>query len=326
MTFSSDRNVPSGPGNQKGMKFETLMLHVGQEEPDPVSDARATPIYLTTSYVFDNCDDAADRFALKTQGNIYSRLTNTTTDVFERRVAALEGGTAALAVASGAAAIAYTINNLAFSGDHIVSSTTIYGGTYNLFGVTMKKMGIECTFVDQNISEEELLKLVRPNTKAIFGETITNPTVTVFDFEKFAKLAHDHGVPLIVDNTFATPVNCRPFEWGADIVTHSTTKYMDGHGAAVGGCIVDSGKFDWSASGKYPAISDPNPSYHGVSFVKAAGAAAFVTYIRAECGRTELTQKEVAQQMGISQSYISRLEKRIMLRLRKELIRQTNCV
>ena len=283
MTFSSDRNVPSGPGNQKGMKFETLMLHVGQEEPDPVSDARATPIYLTTSYVFDNCDDAADRFALKTQGNIYSRLTNTTTDVFERRVAALEGGTAALAVASGAAAIAYTINNLAFSGDHIVSSTTIYGGTYNYFAHTLKSYGVDCTFVDPTgidpVSSFE--SCIRENTKAVFIETIGNPNANLVDIDALAEMCNRHGVPLVVDNTFATPYLFRPLEHGADIVVESATKFIGGHGLVLGGLIVENGKFDWEGSGRFPHLVDPDPSYHGVSFVRDCADSPFCTRVRA---------------------------------------------
>ena len=260
------------------LKFETLQLHVGQETPDPVTDARAVPIYLTSSYVFHNSEHAADRFGLRDAGNIYGRLTNPTEDVFERRIAALEGGVAALAVGSGAAALTYAFQAVAHAGDHIVAAKNIYGGTYNLFGTTLKKMGIECTFVDQDLPEEELAKLFKPNTKVVFGETITNPTVSVFDIEKFARLAHSHGVPLIVDNTFATPVNCRPFEFGADIVTHSTTKYMDGHATAVGGCIVDSGNFDWLAhADKYPGLTTPDDSYHGIVYAERFGKAAYIT-------------------------------------------------
>ena len=262
----------------RNLKFETLQLHVGQETPDPVTDARAVPIYLTSSYVFHNSEHAADRFGLRDAGNIYGRLTNPTEDVFERRIAALEGGVAALAVGSGAAALTYAFQAVAHAGDHIVAAKNIYGGTYNLFGTTLKKMGIECTFVDQDLPEEELAKLFKPNTKVVFGETITNPTVSVFDIEKFARLAHSHGVPLIVDNTFATPVNCRPFEFGADIVTHSTTKYMDGHATAVGGCIVDSGNFDWLAhADKYPGLTTPDDSYHGIVYAERFGKAAYIT-------------------------------------------------
>ena len=260
-------------------KFETLQLHVGQEAPDPVTDARAVPIYQTSSYVFRNCDHAAARFGLADAGNIYGRLTNPTEDVFEQRIAALEGGVAALAVASGAAAVTYTIENLAQSGDHIVSAKNIYGGTFNLISVTMKKMGIDATFVSPDATEEELNAAFQPNTKLMFGETIANPALTVLDIELFAKVAHAHSVPLIVDNTFPTPVNCRPIEWGADIVTHSTTKYMDGHGAAVGGAIVDSGKFDWMAhADKYPGLCTPDESYHGITYAEKFGKeGAFIT-------------------------------------------------
>ena len=283
MTFSDDRNIPGGPGNKDGRRFETLGLHVGQEEPDPVTDARATPIYLTTSYVFDSCDDAADRFALRTSGNIYSRLTNTTTDVFERRIAALEGGSAALAVASGAAAIAYTINNLAFAGDHIVSSTTIYGGTYNFFDHTLKGYGVDCTFVDPTGDDPlgGFESAIRDNTKAVFIETIGNPNANLIDIDALAEVCHSHGVPLVVDNTFATPYLFRPLEHGADIVVESATKFIGGHGLALGGVIVENGLFDWAGSGRFPHMVDPDPSYHGVSFARDVPGAPFCTRIRA---------------------------------------------
>ena len=269
------------------LKFETLQLHVGQESPDPVTDARAVPIYQTSSYVFRNSDHAAARFGLADAGNIYGRLTNPTEDIFEKRIAALEGGVAALAVASGAAAIDYTFQALAKTGEHIVASKTIYGGTYNLFAVTMKRMGIDFTFVSPDCTEEELNAAFQPNTKAVFGETIANPALTVLDIEKFAKAAHAHGVPLIVDNTFATPVNCRPFEWGADIITHSTTKYMDGHGAGLGGCIVDSGNFDWTKyPDKYPGLCTPDDSYHGVIYTERFGiGGAYITKATAQLMR-----------------------------------------
>ncbi len=283
MTFRDDSNIPEGPGNKNGQKFETLMLHVGQEEADPVSDARATPIYLTTSYVFKDCDDAADRFALRSNGNIYSRLTNSTTDVFEKRAAALEGGTAALAVASGAAAITYTINNLAFAGDHIVSSTTIYGGTYNYFEHTLKSYGVDCTFVDptQPGYVGKFEEAIRENTKTVFIETIGNPNANLIDIEAMAEMCHRHGVPLVVDNTFATPYLFRPLEHGADIVVESATKFIGGHGLALGGLIVENGKFDWAGSGKFKHLVDPDPSYHGVSFAKDAPDSPFCTRIRA---------------------------------------------
>lgn len=283
MTFQEDRNVPSGPMNADGKKFETLMLHVGQEEADPVTDSRATPIYLTTSYVFKNCDSAADRFALREPGNIYSRLTNTTTDVFERRLAALEGGTAALAVASGAAAITYTINNLAFCGDHIVSATTIYGGTYNFFDHTLKGLGVDCTFVDptQKDSVKAFEDAIRDNTKCVYIETIGNPNANLIDIEAMAEMAHRHGIPLVVDNTFATPYLFRPLEHGADIVVESCTKFIGGHGLVLGGAIIESGKFDWISSGKFKHLVDPDPSYHGVSFAKDCAGAPFCTRVRA---------------------------------------------
>ncbi len=261
-------------------KFETLQLHVGQEQPDPATDARAVPIYQTTSYVFRNSQHAADRFSLADAGNIYGRLTNSTQDVFEKRIAALEGGVAALATASGAAAIAYTIQALAQAGEHIVAQKTIYGGTYNLLANTLPQYGITTTFVDaHNLTEVEAA--IRPNTKAIYLETLGNPNCDIPDIDALAKLAHQHGLPLVIDNTFGTPYLIRPIEHGADIVVHSATKFIGGHGTTLGGIIVDSGKFDWAASGKYASISEPNPSYHGVSFTQAAGPAAFVTYIRA---------------------------------------------
>ena len=264
----------------KEWKFETKQLHVGQEQYDTVTDARAVPIYATTSYVFRNSQHAADRFGLRDPGNIYSRLTNPTQDIFEQRIAALEGGVAALATASGAAAITYTIEALAHAGDHIVSAKTIYGGTYNLFEHTLPTYGITTTFVDPDV-EGSFEAAIKENTKAIFIETLGNPRSNLIDIEKVAKIAHDHKIPLVVDSTFATPYLIRPIEYGADIVVHSATKFIGGHGTAIGGVIVDSGKFDWEASGKFPAFVEPNPSYHGVSFTKAVGAAAFVTYIRA---------------------------------------------
>lgn len=266
--------------SNKKYKFETLQIHVGQETPDPASDARAVPIYQTTSYVFKNSAHAAARFGLADAGNIYGRLTNSTQDVFEKRIAALEGGVAALGVASGAAAITYTILNLAQAGDNIVSAKTIYGGTYNLFEHTLPAYGITTTFVDAD-EEGAFEKAINDKTKAIFIETIGNPNATLIDIEAVAKIAHKHKIPLVVDNTFATPYLVRPFEYGADIVVHSATKFIGGHGTAIGGVIVDSGKFDWEASGKFPALVEPTPSYHGVSFTKAVGAAAFVVRIRA---------------------------------------------
>ena len=262
-------------------RFETLQVQAGQENPDPVTDARAVPIYASTSFVFHNSQHAADRFALKDAGNIYGRLTNPTQSVFEERIAALEGGSAALGVASGAAAINYTISALAKSGEHIVASKTIYGGTYNLLAHTLPlTSGITATFVDPD-EEGAFEKAIRPNTKAIYIETLGNPNSNIIDIEEVAKIAHKHGIPLVVDSTFATPYLVRPIEYGADIVVHSATKFIGGHGTAIGGVIVDGGTFDWKASGKYPWISEPNPSYHGVSFADAAGPAAFATYIRA---------------------------------------------
>ena len=261
-------------------KFETLQLHVGQEQADPASDARAVPIYATTSYVFHDCAHAAARFGLADAGNIYGRLTNSTQDVFEKRIAALEGGSAALAVASGAAAITYTIQALAGQGDHIVAQKTIYGGSYNLLSNTLPLYGVDTTFVDaHDLAAVEAA--IRPNTKAIYLETLGNPNSDIPDVDAIAAIAHAHGLPLVVDNTFGTPYLFRPIEHGADVVVHSATKFIGGHGTTLGGVIVDGGTFDWAASGKYAPIAAPNPSYHGVSFTQAAGSAAFVTYIRA---------------------------------------------
>ncbi len=261
-------------------KFETLQLHVGQEQPDPAIDARAVPIYQTTSYVFRDSAHAAARFGLADAGNIYGRLTNSTQDVLEKRIAALEGGVAALAVASGAAAITCTIQALAQAGDHIVAQKTIYGGTYNLLAHTLAQFGVAATFVDAH-DLEEVTAAIRPNTKAVYLETLGNPNSDIPDIDAIAQIAHSHGLPLVIDNTFGTPYLIRPIEHGADIVVHSATKFIGGHGTTLGGIIVDSGKFDWRASGKYAPIAEANPSYHGVSFVDAAGPAAFVTYIRA---------------------------------------------
>ena len=264
----------------RNFKFETLQLHVGQENPDPVTDARAVPIYQTSSYVFRNCDHAAARFGLADAGNIYGRLTNPTEDVFEQRMAALEGGVAALAVASGAAAITYTIENLAQAGDHIVAAKNIYGGSFNLLEHTLPQYGIEATFVDP-FNIDEVKAAIKDNTKALYIETLGNPNSDVVDIETLANIAHEHKIPLVIDNTFATPYLVRPIEYGADIVVHSATKFIGGHGTSIGGVIVDSGKFDWEASGKFASLVDPNPSYHGTSFTKAVGPAAFVTKIRA---------------------------------------------
>lgn len=267
--------------DSKNWGFETRQLHIGQEQADPVTDARAVPIYATTSYVFHDSQHAADRFGLRDAGNIYGRLTNPTEDIFEQRIASLEGGAAALAVASGAAAISYTFQALAKSGEHIVSAKTIYGGTYNLLAHTLPLTnGVTTTFVDPE-EEGAFETAIRDNTKAIFVETLGNPNSNLVDLEELAKVAHRHGIPLVVDSTFATPYLIRPIEYGADIVVHSATKFIGGHGTAIGGVIIDSGSFDWKASGRYPWISEANPSYHGVSFADAAGAAAFVTYIRA---------------------------------------------
>ena len=261
-------------------RFETLQLHVGQEQPDPATDSRAVPIYQTTSYVFKNSAHAAARFGLADAGNIYGRLTNSTQDVFEKRIAALEGGVAALATASGAAAITYTIEALAADGGHIVAQKTIYGGSYNLLEHTLSHFGVSTTFVDAH-NLEAVEGAIQENTRAIYLETLGNPNSDIPDIDAIAEIAHKHGLPLVIDNTFGTPYLIRPIEHGADIVVHSATKFIGGHGTTLGGIIVDSGKFDWKASGKYPAIADPNPSYHGVSFVEAAGPAAFITYIRA---------------------------------------------
>lgn len=262
------------------LRFETLQLHVGQEQPDPVTDARAVPIYATTSYVFHDSAHAAARFGLSDAGNIYGRLTNSTQDVLEKRVAALEGGVAALALASGAAAITYTLEALGQNGGHFVTQKTIYGGSYNLLAHTLPNFGITASFVDIH-NLEEVEAAIQDQTRGIYIETLGNPNSDIPNLDALAELAHKHGLPLIVDNTFGTPYLIRPIEHGADIVVHSATKFLGGHGTTLGGVIVDSGKFDWEASGRYPAISEPNPSYHGVSFVKAAGEAAFVTYIRA---------------------------------------------
>ena len=266
--------------DQRNFKFETLQLHVGQEQPDPTTDARAVPIYQTSSYVFRNCDHAAARFGLSDAGNIYGRLTNPTEDVFEKRIAALEGGVAALAVASGAAAVTYTILNLAQNGDNIVSAKNIYGGSFNLFEHTLPQYGIETNFVDI-FNEEEVESAINEKTKALYIETLGNPNSDVVDVESVAKIAHKHKIPLVVDNTFATPYLVRPIEYGADIVVHSATKFIGGHGTSIGGVIVDGGKFDWEASGKFDSLTKPNPSYHGISFTQACGAAAFVTKVRA---------------------------------------------
>ncbi|MDM8124667.1 O-acetylhomoserine aminocarboxypropyltransferase/cysteine synthase family protein [Mediterraneibacter glycyrrhizinilyticus] len=267
--------------NSQNWSFETKQVHIGQEQPDPATGARAVPIYASASFVFDDCQHAADRFALKDSGNIYGRLTNPTEDAFEQRIAALEGGTAALATASGAAAITYTFQALAKAGEHIVASRTIYGGSYNLLAHTLPlTSGITATFVDPE-EEGAFERAIQKNTKAIFVETLGNPNSNVADLETLAELAHKHKIPLVVDSTFATPYLVRPIEYGADIVVHSATKFIGGHGTALGGVIIDSGKFDWKDSGKYPWISEPNPSYHGVSFTDAASSASFATYIRA---------------------------------------------
>ena len=266
--------------DNRNYRFETLQLHVGQEQPDPVTDARAVPIYQTSSFVFRNSQHAADRFALKDAGNIYGRLTNPTEDVFERRIAALEGGVAALATASGAAAVTYTIQNLALSGDHIVAAKNIYGGTYNLLAHTLVDYGVTTTFVDPT-DPADFEAAIQDNTKALYIETLGNPNSEVVDIEAVAAIAHAHKIPLVIDNTFGTPYLIRPIEHGADIVVHSATKFIGGHGTTIGGVIVDGGKFDWAASGKFPQLTEPNTSYHGISFAQAAGPAAFVTRIRA---------------------------------------------
>ena len=265
---------------ERKLQFETIQLHAGQEQPDPVTDARAVPIYATTSYVFHNSQHAADRFALRDAGNIYGRLTNPTQDIFEQRIAALEGGSAALAVSSGAAAVTYTIQALAKAGDNIVAAKTIYGGSYNLLEHTLPAYGITTTFVDPD-EEGTFENAIDENTKAIYIESLGNPNSNIIDFEKVAEIAHSHNIPLVVDSTFATPYLLRPFEFGADIVVHSATKFIGGHGTAIGGVIIESGKFDWKASGKFPQFAEPNPSYHGAVFTDAAPGAAFVTYIRA---------------------------------------------
>lgn len=279
-TAKAGRRDIMGTKTERKFRFETLQLHVGQEQADPATDARAVPIYQTSSYVFHDCQDAADRFALSAGDNIYGRLTNPTEDIFERRMAALEGGSAALAVASGAAAIAYTFQNLAHQGDHIVAARNIYGGTYNFLAHTFPDFGVTTTFVDP-FDEKELEGAIRENTKAVFLETLGNPNSDVVDIEGIARIAHAHKIPLVVDNTFATPYLVQPIAYGADIVVHSATKFIGGHGTAVGGVIVEGGSFDWEASGRFPSLTEPNESYHGVSFTKAAGPAAFVTKIRA---------------------------------------------
>ena len=277
----TEENKMADIRDSKNWGFETKQLHIGQENADPVTDARAVPIYASTSYVFHNSQHAADRFGLRDAGNIYGRLTNPTEDIFEQRIAALEGGVAALAVASGAAAIDYTFQALAKTGEHIVASKTIYGGTYNLLAHTLPQTnGVTATFVDPEV-EGSFEAAIQENTKAIFIETLGNPNSNLIDIEEVAKIAHKHNIPLVVDSTFATPYLVRPIEYGADIVVHSATKFIGGHGTAIGGVIVDSGNFDWKASGKFPWISEPNPSYHGISFAEATAPAAFVTYIRA---------------------------------------------
>ena len=259
----------------KDYKFETLQVHVGQEAPDSATDARAVPIYATTSYVFKDSAQAAGRFGLTEGGNIYTRLMNPTSDVFEKRVAALEGGAAALATASGSAAITYAIQNIATAGDHIVSASNLYGGTYNLFANTLKEQGLDVTFIDES-DPQNFEKAIKPNTKALYAETLGNPNSDILDIEAVAEIAHKHGIPLIVDNTFATPFLLRPIEHGADIVVHSATKFMGGHGSVMGGDIVDGGKFDWTQNDKFPGISKPNPSYHGVVFAEACGNIAYI--------------------------------------------------
>lgn len=271
---------------EKKYHFETLALHVGQEQADPASDSRQVPIYLTSSYVFKNSQHAADRFGLADAGNIYGRLTNSTQDVFEKRIAALEGGSAALAVASGAAAVTYAIQGLAKAGENIVAAKTIYGGTYNLLAHTLPLYGIRAKFVDP-YDYEAIEAAIDENTKAIWAETLGNPLSNIVDIEKLAEIAHKHQIPLAIDNTFATPYLVRPFEYGADIVVHSATKFIGGHGATLGGVIVEGGNFDWKASGKFPWISEPNPSYHGISFADATAPAAFATYVRAILLRDE---------------------------------------
>lgn len=263
----------------KNYKFETLQLHVGQENPDPATDARAVPIYATTSYVFSDSAQAAGRFNLTESGNIYTRLMNPTSDVFEKRIAALEGGAGALAAASGSAAISYAVQNIATAGDHIVSSTNLYGGTYNLFANTLREQGLSTTFVDPSVPEN-FEKAIQPNTKLLYAETLGNPNSDVIDIEAIAEIAHKHGIPLIVDNTFATPYFLRPIEHGADIVVHSATKFIGGHGTVMGGVVIDSGKFDWAQNDKFPGLSQPNPSYHGVVFTEACGNIAYIMKLR----------------------------------------------
>ena len=277
---SGERKSGDRGSGERRYRFETLQLHVGQEQADPATDSRAVPIYQTTSYVFHDCDHAAARFGLSDAGNIYGRLTNSTQDVLERRIAALEGGVAALATASGAAAITYTLQALAQAGDHIVAQKTIYGGTYNLLAHTLPQFGVTATFVDAH-DLAELEGAIQENTKAVYLETLGNPNSDIPDIDAVAQIAHRHGLPLVVDNTFGTPYLVRPLEHGADIVVHSATKFIGGHGTTLGGIIVDGGSFNWAGVGKFPAIADANPSYHGVSFVEAAGPAAFVTYVRA---------------------------------------------
>ena len=265
--------------SDRNYKFETMQLHVGQETPDPATDSRAVPIYMTTSYVFKDSDQAAGRFALAEGGNIYTRLMNPTTDVFEKRIAALEGGVGALATASGSAAVANAVQNIALAGDHAVSSTNLYGGTYNLFANTLPDQGIKTTFVDPS-DPANFERAIQPNTKLLYAETLGNPNSDVADLDAIAAVAHRHGVPLIVDNTFASPYLCRPFEHGADVVVHSTTKFIGGHGTAMGGVVVDGGHFDWAQNDKFPGLSQPNPSYHGAVFTKVAGNAAFIVKLR----------------------------------------------
>lgn len=265
--------------SEKTYRFETLQLHAGQERPDPATDARAVPIYQTSSFVFANSDQAAGRFGLSEPGNIYSRIMNPTSDVFEQRINALEGGVGALALSSGAAAVTYAVQNLARAGDHIVTANTLYGGTYNLFAHTLGDFGIEVTFVDPDVPGS-FEQAIRPNTKALYIESLGNPNSSLIDIRSTSDVAHRHGIPLLIDNTFATPYLLRPFAYGADVVIHSATKFIGGHGTSIGGVIVDGGRFDWAASGKFPGLSEPNPSYHGVRFTEAAGAAAYITKAR----------------------------------------------
>lgn len=277
--LGKEQEIMSNVENNKKYRFETLQIHVGQESPDPATDARAVPIYATTSYVFKDSAQAAGRFGLAEGGNIYTRLMNPTSDVFEKRIAALEGGAAALATASGSAAITYAIQNIAVAGDHIVSSTNLYGGTYNLFANTLREQGLSVTFVDPDDSEN-FRKAIQPNTKLIYAETLGNPNSDVIDLEAVAEVAHSNGIPLIVDSTFATPYLIRPIEHGADIVVHSATKFIGGHGTVMGGVVIDSGKFDWAKNDKFPGLSKPNPSYHGVVFTEACGNIAYILKLR----------------------------------------------